>query len=796
MDHGVAWDVQPIVEDIWHEKYRLKDPDGYSQEHTIADSLARVAQGVYAQDPNPNAAEAALQAMQSGYFVPAGRIHAGAGTGRRVTLINCFVCNDIADSMETEGDAVGIMDSLKTAALTMQAGGGIGMDFSTIRPKGARVKRVGSIASGPMAFMDMWDAMCRTIMSAGVRRGAMMGTMSVTHPDIISFVKAKHDPQRLRMFNVSVLVTDHFMEAVRTGADWPLYFSVPPARKDECQGSFIDGQGVGQYIYKIIPANELWDTIISSTYEHAEPGVIFIDRINKMNNLYYCEHLHATNPCGEQPLPEYGDCNLSAINLAAFVENPFSNDAAFRWSEFRKTVKIGVRFLDNVLDVTHYPLEKQREEALAKRRIGLGVTGLANALQQLRIRYGSKGALKFTKLAFQTLRNEAYSASVALARERGPFPLFDANKFLQAEFVKTLTPEIKENISRYGIRNGVLLTVAPTGTTSIYFGNVSSGIEPTFAWSYERRVLDPDGNLIPKDVEDYGYLLYRKHALRGQKPNGEGLPNYMITAHELSVKEHIEMQAAAQKYVDASISKTINCPESMSYEAFKDVYLRAYELGCKGCTTYRPSPGRGAVLSLKKAPCKPAKAQQVRIDKLPRPETLMGTTYKVKWPGRNEANYYITINDYVDDEGVRRPFEIFINTKSVIHAEWITALCRSVSAVFRRGGDVRFIVEELEQVFSPTGGQFVGKRYVPSFVAMVGHTIAKHMRAIGYIEDGEIEHPSAAPEVEEASTPQGGGSGENTQIVLGDHCPKCQQPAFIKKEGCATCQSCGYSDCG
>lgn len=576
---------------IWNEKYRHKSPDGFSLEHTKDDTHQRVVGGVYAQDPKQYIeGPRALKAMQAGLWCPGGRVHAGAGTNKRVTLMNCFVSGVIQDSLASESPGVGIMDSLRDAAITQQMGGGIGMDFSTLRPKGAVVKRTGSISEGPLVFMDMWDAMCSTIQSSGSRRGAMMGVLSVSHPDILNFIKAKREKGRLTNFNISVLVTDSFMKAVKNDDIWWLGHKSPPAS--------YTGTEQDWYLYETVRAKDLWGEILHNTYEHAEPGIIFIDRINYENNLYYCEDINATNPCGEQPLPPYGTCNLGAVNLAKMVENPFTDNAYIDFNVLKDTVDIGMRFLDNVLDITIYPLEKQAEEARAKRRTGLGITGLANMLQQLKIRYGSNESMVIVREVMREIRDQAYRSSVNLSKERGPFGQFKKQMFLSNPFIQRLPQDIQQGIREYGIRNGVLLTIAPTGTTSIYYGNVSSGIEPTFSFTHYRKVRRQDGGFDEFEVEDYGYKTYREMVLGGGKPNGEGLPDYMVTALELSVDEHLKIQAVCQEYVDSSISKTINCPADMSFEDFGEVYTKAYEMGLKGCTTYRPSDVRGSVLSL------------------------------------------------------------------------------------------------------------------------------------------------------------------------------------------------------
>jgi len=771
--------MQPITEVVWKEKYRHSNPDGSGGESSIEASFGRVVAGVYEKDERKDEeSPRALDSMVRRHWVPAGRIQAGAGTGKRVTWINCFVSPTIEDSMKSHGlaHAKGIMDSLSVAAITQQMGGGIGMDFSTLRPRGAIVRKVGSVSSGPLCFMDMWHAMCGTIMSSGSRRGAMMGTLRIDHPDILEFIEAKHVQGRLTNFNVSVLVTNAFMEALKNGGEWDLGFTVPRA-----DGNHVDvrqdidiAKGEDWYVYHRLPAVDLWEMILKSTYDYAEPGVIFIDRVNERNNLNYCEHISATNPCGEQPLPPNGDCNLGAVNLAAMVNDAFGTNPEFDWDALDEAVQVGVRFLDNVLDTTLYPTEEQKSEALAKRRIGLGITGLGNMLQQMKIRYGSKEATDFTEDVMKSISHCAYRASVDLAEERGSFPMFNADQFLKSSFVMRLPVDIKEGIREVGIRNGVLLTIAPTGTTSLYIGNVSSGCEPSFAWSYQRKMLMEDNTQKEFDVEDYGYLM---HCRMFGKPNGEMLPDYMVTATELTVLEHLEMQGALQKHVDASISKTINCPEDMEFDEFKQVYSHAYDLGLKGCTTYRPSGVRGSVLSVK------GEEKPRAIGPVPeRPQELEGSTYKVKW-APTKAAFYVTINDRIDRDGNRVPFEIFINTMSVKHSEWISALTRTISAVFRRGGDVTFLPDELEQIHSSDGGQWVGpNEYVPSLVAIIGKTINRHFVKIG------LKEPRLKPELVEI---------ELTPEMGGERCPDCEHPkSFVMTEGCGKCLSCGYSSCG
>ncbi|MBL3585413.1 adenosylcobalamin-dependent ribonucleoside-diphosphate reductase [Rhodovulum sulfidophilum] len=749
----------PIAEQIWDMKYRLKGSDGTPVDMTVEDSWRRIARSLAEAEPEAerDAREAEFfAALEDFKFLPAGRITAGAGTGRAVTLFNCFVMGTIPDSM------AGIFDMLKEAALTMQQGGGIGYDFSTIRPKGADVKGVAADASGPLSFMDVWDAMCRTIMSAGSRRGAMMATMRCDHPDIEQFITAKQDPARLRNFNLSVLVSDAFMEAVKAGGTWELQF--------------------GGKVYHTLEARDLWNRIMQATYDYAEPGVIFIDRINQMNNLAYCEAIAATNPCGEQPLPPYGACLLGSINLARLVANPFEEGAALDEAALDALVATAVRMMDNVVDISRFALDAQRHEAKAKRRIGLGVTGLADALLMVGQRYGSEEAARQTSRWLHRIARAAYLASVQLAKEKGAFPLFDAEQYLGSGALAQMDADVRAAIAEHGIRNALLTSIAPTGTISLYAGNVSSGIEPVFAYSYKRKVLQRDGSRTEEEVVDYAVQLWR------DKFGDAELPEYFVNAQTLPPSEHVRMQAAAQTWVDSSISKTINCPEDIAFDAFKDVYMQAYETGCKGCTTYRPNDVTGSVLSVsensEKTPEAETGADVVYLsDPLDRPHELEGNTYKLKWPDSEHA-IYITINDIVI-AGRRRPFEVFINSKNMEHFAWTVALTRMISAVFRRGGDVSFVVEELKAVFDPRGGAWMQGKYIPSILAAIGGVIERHLVTIGFIE-AEGKGLKIDPKYEEMAV---------GDAPRGPSCPSCGAYEIRMVEGCKTCMSCGYSKC-
>ncbi len=878
-----------IAEEIWRSKYRLSRADG-TAEASLTETLARVAGAAAGAEKGGKRVRARwaatfLDAMSDLGFIPAGRILAGAGSDRKVTLFNCFVMGTIEDDLSA------IFDGVKQAALTMQAGGGVGMDFSTLRPKGAPVRSIGADASGPVSFMDVWDAMCRTIMSAGARRGAMMATMRADHPDIEAFIDAKSEPERLRNFNLSVLVSDAFLAAVRADGAWDLVF---------------DG-----HVYKTVRARELWHKIMRATYDYAEPGVIFIDRINAANNLAYCETIYATNPCGEQPLPPFGACLLGSINLAALVENPFQSGAGIDRGRLEQRVAVAVRFLDDIIDISRYPLPQQRQEAFAKRRIGLGVTGLADALIMLGLHYDSDEARQTAEGWMRTIQNAAYHASAGLAAEKGAFPLYESEAFLAAPGVKALEAETRAAIARHGIRNGCLTSIAPTGTISLLAGNVSSGIEPVFDFRYRRRVQEADGTRREEIVEDFACAAYRH--IHGDTA---ALGPAFVRASELKPGAHLAMQASIQRHVDSSISKTINVPADMSFADFEAIYLEADALGLKGCTTFRPNAITGAVLetgvndadaaaspaavaaktaaattaAVADAPASPtagAHTPHVRAGgeatagatraparlavttassgtsvvymakPLERDAVLSGYTYKLRWPASDHA-IYVTIND-IERDGRRRPFEIFINTRNLEHYAWTVALTRMISAVFRRGGDVSFVAEELKAVFDPQGGQWMGGRYVPSLLAAIGEVIERHLIETGF-RDGASDPLALVPNEQagvmieklqgEASgdasghvgpsqvgaassgSPQWGAPSMGATSMDTAHgdaasrgaaadnsgapgprragaapdrmagaerpkrfCPRCSSPHLDRQEGCWVCRDCGFSKC-
>lgn len=750
-------------QEIWASKYQLKTGITSRPDTHIRDTFYRVANAIYATDDNKYLEEA-FDAMICGLWMPGGRIIAGAGTGKRVTLMNCYVNKAIGDSLDD------IMEGVKIAALTQQQGGGIGTDFSTLRPTGAVLRRTGARASGPLPFMDMWHAMCSTIMSAGDRRGAMMGTLVDTHPDLLNFITAKQQPNRLTNFNVSVLVSDAFMEAVKEDEDWMLYFDVPPfySRTQSLVDLDFEEAGIPQYVYSVHKARELWETITKNTYDWSEPGVIFIDRVNELNNLQYCERIQCTNPCGEQPLPPNGTCNLGAINLARLVCDPYAPKANFNYTLLAKIAKVGIRFLDNVIDVTNYPLDAQRKEELDKRRTGLGVSGLADALAQLGLRYGSPAALETTDKIFYTICQAAYTASAELAEERGAFPLYKPELLEKGFAANKLDFAVLEKVKTYGLRNGVLLTVAPTGTTSILYGDISSGIEPIFALRTKRNVRQADNTFKAFDTEAFS-LRFLKHV-----DPGADVPAAMVTVDDLAVEDHITTQAAVQKWIDASVSKTVNCPKDITYEQFTRVYDLAYSLGAKGCTTYRPSSVRGSILVDADAQRDTTTPPKMRT----RPDELVGRTRKIRWPTLT-SSLYLTVN--YDDRGF--PYEAFFNCKDSRFHDWHVATSLMITSLLRKGGDVAFIADELKAVSSLHDTAFIQgpgdthPRNYGSLISLVGAHLSELL-----VPTMTIFSETAQP----------------VQVikVSKEKCPQCGGLTLIHKEGCKVCENCAYSDCG
>ena len=819
--------AQQVSLDVLREKYAKGD------ERTIDDVQRRIARALAALEPAPQRADLERRfvwAQQQG-FIPAGRIASAAGLGLAATLINCFV-QAVGDSISGDSDGLpGIYTALSEAAETMRRGGGVGYDFSAIRPLNSKVAGTASRASGPVSYMEVFDASCRTVESAGARRGAQMGVLRVDHPDIERFIAAK-DGGRLSNFNLSVGVPDSFMRAVDADAPFALVHAAEPGDEMLAAGGFRREDGL--WVYRTIRARALWERIMLSTYDHAEPGVLFVDRMNAENNLWYAEELRATNPCGEQPLPPYGCCDLGSLNLTAFVEQPFTPQARIDFERMANVATTAVRMLDLVLDATQWPLPQQALEARAKRRIGLGFLGLGSALAMLGLRYDADEGRAMAARIASVLRDAAYAASIALAREKGAFPLFDADKYLAGQFTRRLPEALRDDIRRHGIRNSHLLSIAPTGTISLAFAdNASNGIEPPYSWTYQRKKRTADGGVRSYEVADHAWRRYRQ--LHGDRD----LPPAFVTALEMRALDHLRMLEAVQPFVDTAISKTVNVPEDYPYEDFRDLYLEAWRAGLKGLATYRPNAVLGSVLSTAPpaaaaaapAPASPAPVDddplRKRFERRPLGE-LESVTSKIEYAtqeGRKSA--YLTVS-FLRTEGVvdgrsvtiERPVEFFMpaNQRTGGH-QWITASMRLLSMVARAGGPLERALADMRDVVWEKGPVRCGHLvrddgvqvpvYHDSEVAAIAFMLQRILARRGFLDAqgnqvavGELARtfaqrldaapPAPAPEPEPA--PQ---RDAPLPVLNGAKCPECGALALRKVDGCSRCEACHYiGECG
>ena len=827
-----AMPPQEITLDLLQEKYAKGD------ERTHADIRARVAAALASVElealREPLTAQFA-EVMEHG-FVPGGRIQSAAGTKLQATLINCFV-QPVGDSVSEFRDGKpGIYTAVAEAAETMRRGGGVGYDFSQIRPAGSMVRGTQSKASGPVSFMKVFDASCSTVESAGARRGAQMGVLRCDHPDIETFVSAK-DHGDLTNFNISIGVTDEFMRAVESDGTFELVHRAEPAKDLLAAGAHQRADG--KWVYRTIAAKDLWDKVMRSTYDHAEPGILYIDRMNQENNLWYCETIEATNPCAEQPLPDYGCCCLGSIDLTQHVRNAFTDDAQFDFDAFSKVVHTSVRMLDNVLDVTFWPLEQQKQEASSKRRIGLGFLGLGSALVMLGIRYNSpEGCAMAAKIA-EIMRNEAYRASIKLAQEKGSFPLLDADKYLQSGFARRLPLDVREGIKNIGLRNSHLLSIAPTGTITLAFAdNASNGIEPAFSWVYDRKKrLDGGGHRV-YEVADHAWRLYRH--MGGDIAH---LPAYFVTALEMTAQQHMQMMEAVQPFIDTAISKTVNVAADYPYTHFKDLYLEGWKAGLKGLATYRPNAVLGSVLSVSGAAAAPAQAAPVapvsqdeplhkQFDSRMEGELDSVTTKIQMWTHEGKRSVYVTtsfmhVDGMVDGRlvTIERPVEFFLaGSQRDAGQQWVDLSLRMLSMAARSGVSVAKVIENMREVAWDKGPVRHGyalkadgtevPRFHDSEVAAIGYALQEMLVRRGFLTaDGEQvpvaklarelesrlkgHRPVEAEPVAAGEAVAGLRASDHFAPGSGKKCTHCGAQDVHRIDGCTQCVNCGtVGSCG
>ncbi len=801
--------LQPISLDVLSEKY-LKPGETTADE--LYQRVARALASVEKPELRAKYESLFLANLKAG-AIGAGRIMSAAGTDIQATLINCFVqpVGDCIQGVDDEGFP-GIYEALREAAETMRRGGGVGYDFSRIRPKGAHVKGTASMASGPCSYMNVFDQSCSTVESAGARRGAQMGVLRIDHPDVPEFITAKRTPGRWNNFNVSVGVSDAFIEAVQNDAPWELVHKAAPGAALLAQGA--RQRADGQWVYATVQARQLWDTIMKSAYDFAEPGILFLGRINEDNNLHYCEDIAATNPCGEQPLPSYGCCDLGPIILTRFVCHPFGfgGVATFDFDAFTQAVALQVRALDNVLDVTYWPLPQQRDEAMAKRRIGVGFTGMGNTLAMLCLRYDLPEGRAMAARIAECMRDAAYAASVDLAREKGVFPQFDATGYLaEGTFASRLPESLQAAIRAHGIRNSHLLSIAPTGTVSLAFAdNASNGIEPPFSWMYKRKKRESDGSTTEYAVEDHAWRLYRE--LGGDV---NALPDYFVSALAMSAQDHIAMMEAVQPFVDTAISKTVNIPADYPYEDFKDLYLQAWRARLKGLATYRPNSILGSVLETHAEPA-PAPAAVAAPAPAAPPVDPMRTVIESRpqgglsavaekleyWTQEGHKTLYLIVSFLpvptgVGNRTVDRAIEFFMPVgQSGESQQWITSSMRLLSLA-ARGGFLERALSDMRKVAWDRGPVRLGTHrkddgtLVPmwhdSEVAAMAYAI-QNILARRVADPVQQQLPLDEPTPPPVAVPQ---------AMAGKKCSECGAHAVIRKDGCDYCTQCGHlGSCG